>query len=99
MPKLSIIKTTNIDAKNQPNGKPICKIPVNKPLNLGGDDSVTVVSVIGDCAPAAVNPRVLAIKTDYVLGAIARKPTKMGVKNVEINSDFFLPIRSVSTPT
>ena len=99
MPKLSIIKTTNIEAKNQPSGKPICKIPVNKPLNLGGDDSVTVVSVIGDCAPAAVNPRVLAIKTDNVLGAIARKPTKMGVKNVEINSDFFLPMRSVRTPT
>ena len=72
MPKLSIIKTTNIDAKNQPNGKPICKIPVNKPLYLGGEDSVTVVSVIGDCAPAAVNPRVLATNTAKVLGAIAR---------------------------
>ena len=60
---------------------------------------MTVVSVIGDCAPAAVNPRVLATNTAKVLGAIARKPTKIGVNNVEINNDFFLPIRSVSTPT
>jgi len=35
-----------------------------------------VVSVIGDCAPAAVNPRVLATNTAKVLGAIARKQQK-----------------------
>ena len=70
--KVSIINTTKIDAKNHPNGKPICKIPVNKPLNLGGEDSVTVVRVIGDWAPAAVNPSVLAANTAKVLGAIAK---------------------------
>ena len=66
------MKATKMEAKNQPKGKPICKIPVNKPLNRGGEDSVTVVNVIGDCAPAAVNPKVLAIRTAMVFGAIAR---------------------------
>ena len=61
-----------MEAKNQPRGKPICKIPVNKPLNLGGEDSVTVVNVIGDCAPAAAKPKALAIRTATVFGAIAR---------------------------
>jgi hypothetical protein len=66
------MKVTKIEAKNQPKGKPICKIPVNRPRNRGGEDSVTVVNVIGDCAPAAVNPKVLAIRIARVLGAIAR---------------------------
>ena len=48
IPSSSIMKATNIDAKNQPRGNPICRMPVKSPLNLGGEDSVTVVKVMGD---------------------------------------------------
>ena len=99
MPSCSIINATNTDAKNQPKGNPIWSMPVKSPLYLGGDDSVTVVNVIGDCAPAAVKPNVLAISTDIVFGAMARNATKMGVKKVDHKRDFLLPIRSVRTPT
>ena len=72
---------------------------MKSPLYLGGDDSVTVVNVIGDWAPAAVKPKVLAISTDIVFGAKAKKATKTGVKKVDHSKDFLLPILSVSTPT
>ena len=71
------MKVTKIEAKNQPKGKPICKIPVNRPRNRGGEDSVTVVNVIGDCAPAAVKPKVLAIRIARAYHQIKKRKKKL----------------------
>ena len=73
-------------------------MPVKSPLNLAGDDSVTVVRVIGDCAPAVVKPKVRAMRTATVFGAKARYATNNGVRRVETRRDFFLPMRSLMTP-
>ena len=46
-----------------------------------------------------MKPNVLAISTEIVFGAMAKKATKTGVKNVDHKRDFLLPILSVRTPT
>ncbi len=79
-------------------GKPICSTPENSPRRRAGDSSITVVMVIGDCAPASEKPMVRAINNIRVFGTKASSATKNGISAVVASSIFLRPRRSVSTP-